>query len=249
MNGVKVHAGPGKKHKAIARLPFHEWISPLAKPQKGWLKVRTTEGITGYVRPSQVTGKWLRVYKQERKIALLDCGKVLKEYDIVLSYRNPFGDKKLKGDHATPEGEFYICELVRIPHKKFGARFMRLSYPNSEDAKRGLDKELITQGQHDAIVKAVKRGSIPDQRTPLGGGIVIHGGKRKRYYTYGCVALKDKDLIELYELVPLGTRVVIKKYDPTKPKKRLPSGGSRFPFMSEVSNIGAPQARGSNPAP
>ena len=47
-------------------------------------------------------------------------------------------------------------------------------------------------------------------KTPLGGEVMIHGASADRTGTAGCVGLDDKDIVELYEAVPLGTTVVVK---------------------------------------
>lgn len=52
---------------------------------------------------------------------------------------------------------------------------------------------------------------MPNQRTPLGGSIRIHGAKTRGYHTLGCVALSDAHTAELFEQVRLGTRVEIYK--------------------------------------
>jgi lipoprotein-anchoring transpeptidase ErfK/SrfK len=134
----------------------------------------------------------------------------IKNYPVVLGKNTMEGDKEVEGDYRTPRGEFYICQKAVINGRaEIGTRWMRLSYPNIEDAKRGLEAGIITQSQHDSIIKAIKEGGVPPQRTPLGGGIGIHGGAQVKDSTQGCISLYDKDVEELYELVNVGTRVII----------------------------------------
>ncbi len=84
-----------------------------------------------------------------------------------------------------------------------------LSYPNAEDAARGLAAGLITRAQHQAIASAIKAGRMPPQDTPLGSWIEIHGRGSSRDWTLGCVALDDGDMRELFEACPVGTAVII----------------------------------------
>jgi hypothetical protein len=119
---------------------------------------------------------------------------------------DPVGDKEQRGDYRTPEGDFYVCR------KNARSRFFKalfLSYPNQEDAARGLADGLITQAEHDRIVQAIGQGGVPPMDTALGGDICIHGGGVGPNWTEGCLALTNDDVAELFALVPVGTRVRI----------------------------------------
>jgi lipoprotein-anchoring transpeptidase ErfK/SrfK len=45
--------------------------------------------------------------------------------------------------------------------------------------------------------------------TPLGGDIMIHGFGTARDWTWGCVALENANIKALFDLLPIGTVVVI----------------------------------------
>jgi lipoprotein-anchoring transpeptidase ErfK/SrfK len=62
---------------------------------------------------------------------------------------------------------------------------------------------------NDAIREAQRRGQRPPWDTPLGGTVGIHGNGAGSDWTWGCVALEDGDIEELWEVCPLGTPVVI----------------------------------------
>ena len=145
------------------------------------------------------------VSKSKRRLALYSDGRVVREYRVGLG-KNPADDKERQGDYRTPEGEFYVC--VKNAASKFYLS-LGLSYPNREDAARGLRDHLITRAEHDRIVRAVERGSRPPWDTALGGEIFIHGGGSASDLTWGCVALDDADVRELFDAVPKGTKVVI----------------------------------------
>ncbi|HSR37076.1 MAG TPA: L,D-transpeptidase family protein, partial [Desulfurivibrionaceae bacterium] len=86
-----------------------------------------------------------------------------------------------------------------------------LSYPNIEHAERGLRDRLIDERQYDSIVRSITQGRIPPSNTALGGEIFIHGDGEFWQWTYGCVALRNKDIEELYPVIKVGTEVIIKK--------------------------------------
>jgi hypothetical protein len=145
------------------------------------------------------------VSKSARRLELYSEGRVVRTYRVALG-SEPVDDKERAGDRRTPEGDFYVC--VKNAASKFTLS-LGLSYPNREDAARGLRDHLITRAQRDRIVAALERHVRPPWDTALGGEIFIHGGGASSDWTWGCVALDDADIRELFDAVPLGTPVQI----------------------------------------
>ncbi|ATW28380.1 hypothetical protein DCMF_05590 [Candidatus Formimonas warabiya] len=161
---------------------------------------------------SQLT---ILVDKSDHTLSILSGGVPLKSYHIELGDSGT-GDKAVAGDHKTPEGTFYICEksVLNPADPYLGSRWMRLSYPNIEDADRGLNQGLINQGTYDQIVTAFNSRQVPPQRTGLGGGVGIHGGSTPalgKDWTWGCVGLNNRDVEDFYDYVGVGTPVTIRK--------------------------------------
>ena len=146
------------------------------------------------------------VYKKERKLEFYSDKTLVRTYRIGLGF-SPVADKVREGDGATPEGDFYIF----VKNNK-SAYYLSLgvSYPNAEDADRGLRDRLITKAQHAAIIEAIRKKAAPPQYTKLGGLIYIHGHGSRSDWTWGCVALENEDIKELYDAVSVGTPVTIK---------------------------------------
>lgn len=147
----------------------------------------------------------LVIGKKERKLEVFDGEKLVKTYPIVLGSA-PVGDKEQEGDGRTPEGEFYIFT------KNEKSRFylsLGVSYPSIDDAARGLQAGMITPEEHDLIVEAVENREMPPQKTKLGGEIYIHGGGTLTDWTDGCIALRNEEMKELFEAIPVGTAVSI----------------------------------------
>ena len=146
------------------------------------------------------------VYKKDRKLEFYSNQTLLRTYRVGLGF-SPVADKQREGDGATPEGDFYVF----VKNNK-SAYYLSLgiSYPNDEDAARGLRDGLITKTQHDSIVNAIRKKVAPPQYTKLGGLIYIHGHGAKSDWTWGCVALENADMKELYDAVSIGTPVTIK---------------------------------------
>jgi murein L,D-transpeptidase YafK len=127
----------------------------------------------------------IQVDKSERRMELLRKGKVIKTYRILLGDA-PVGHKRQQGDERTPEGRY------RITFRNDKSRFhlsLRVSYP--DDADRA---------------QARARGVDP------GGDIMIHGGTPPGYWrdwTDGCIALTNRQIEEVWRLVPVGTPITI----------------------------------------
>ena len=124
----------------------------------------------------------------------------------IRSYKAVFGPKPMEnktmaGDRATPEGWFKIQN--KNPNSKYD-KFMLLNYPTDSSIARF--NQLKANGQ------------LP-QSARIGGDIGIHGIWKGGddmiemgvCWTDGCVALKNKDIEELFNFVGIGTTVYIKK--------------------------------------
>ncbi|QUV86699.1 L,D-transpeptidase [Chloracidobacterium sp. E] len=147
----------------------------------------------------------LRVYKSLRRLELWSGQTCVRTYTVALG-AEPEQDKLREGDHRTPVGRFYVC--TRNDRSRFHL-FLGLSYPNEEDAERGLRDGLISRRQYRAIRQAQRQQVRPPWNTPLGGEVGIHGGGTGSDWTWGCVALSNDDIEELWLACPLKTPVTI----------------------------------------
>jgi len=129
------------------------------------------------------------VSKIDRELTLYRNGIPFRTYPAGLG-ADSLSDKLYAGDRATPEGKYRIVE--KLPNSKF-FRGLLIDYPNAEDRSR--------------FERAKKEGRIPGSAR-IGGLIEIHGGG-KDGLTFGCIALEDSPMKELYDLVEVGTPVVI----------------------------------------
>lgn len=145
------------------------------------------------------------VKKARRELLLYSNNKLVRTYHIGLGL-SPLGDKVRAGDRRTPEGDFYI--FTKNDKSAFYLS-LGLSYPNIPHAERGLRDGLISRGQYETIIRAVKAGKAPPQNTRLGGDIYIHGNGAQSDWTWGCVALENDDIRELFTALNVGTPVVI----------------------------------------
>lgn len=145
------------------------------------------------------------VRKSKRTLELYDGTRLIKTYKMVMGFA-PSGDKEVEDDGRTPEGEFYI--FTKNAESRFHLS-LGISYPAPDDAKRGLEKKLISVEEAEAITKALAETGMPPQKTALGGEIYIHGGGTESDWTDGCIAMRDHEIEELFNSVPVGTKVQI----------------------------------------
>jgi murein L,D-transpeptidase YafK len=140
------------------------------------------------------------VRKEERTLTVYRRTEQVKVYPIVLGIAS-YGPKVYQGDLRTPEGVYRIS--AKRAHPRW-SRFMLLSYPNDGDRSR--------------YAMALNEGRVPiiDGAAPgIGGAVGIHGTDREDSnvrgddWTFGCVSLLNPHVVELYDLVPLGTPVLI----------------------------------------
>jgi murein L,D-transpeptidase YafK len=155
---------------------------------------------------SEIKNPNIVVEKKKRNLKLYDGKKLVKTFKISLG-AVPLGDKEIEGDGKTPEGEFYV--FTKNDKSAFFLS-LGLSYPNKEDAARGLKANIITQVEHDEIIRAIDAKEMPLQKTKLGGEIYIHGGGCDADWTQGCMALENEEMQELFDVISVGTTVVIK---------------------------------------
>lgn len=132
------------------------------------------------------------VVKSEQQLYLLQRGEVLKSYRVSLGKQA--GAKQYEGDMRTPEGLYWLD--WRKPSYRYNLS-INISYPNEQDVQRAA-----------ALGK------------PAGSMIMLHGTPNDPEFpewffntlnwTEGCIALTNKDMEEVWRLVPDDTLIEIR---------------------------------------
>jgi len=138
--------------------------------------------------------------KSDYKLSVTHNGTIVRQYPIVFG-ANPIDDKLMEGDKRTPEGVFRVRD--HYPHKSW-SKFIWIDYPTKDSWVK-----------HN---RAKSRGLIPNT-AEIGGEIGIHGVPANSdnliqdgvNWTWGCVALLNKDINDLYTIIQKGTKVEIVK--------------------------------------
>jgi hypothetical protein len=206
--GVAFAAGCGARALKVARgdsLPRATSPTPAAPPDVVAPLTADEEALNRRPLKLPLTEPRVVVEKGARRLRLYAGGELLRVRRVALGFE-PAGDKVKQGDGRTPEGDFYVC--MKNERSRFYLS-LGLSYPNEEDAARGLRDGLITKATAAGIVRAVRAGRCPAWNTALGGEIFIHGGGATSDWTLGCVALENPEIKELFDVIPTGTPVRI----------------------------------------
>jgi murein L,D-transpeptidase YafK len=163
---------------------------------------------TSFKTPYRFDPKHLNKYnftvlisKSKYSLTLIDNnGQWISSYPVVFGSKD-LGDKMMQGDRKTPEGTFHI--VAKRKHEKWN-RFISIDYPNAES----IEKFNIRKTE----------GLIPSN-AKIGGEIGIHGVwphedyaiDQYQNWTEGCISTKNNYIQELFDILPIGTTVIIER--------------------------------------
>ena len=154
----------------------------------------------------------IEVSKSARRLRAHCEGGDVVELPVALG-RASDGPKRGEGDARTPEGHYRISGPPRP--SRFHS-FLPIDYPSLADAEAALADGRLSEADYLRIADAHERGEPPPSDTALGGQLGFHGeGARwrgeSRYldWTYGCIALEDRDVDYIAARSAVGTPVVI----------------------------------------
>lgn len=157
------------------------------------------------VSDAKVDDHRIVIRKAKRKLDVYQGDKLVASYDVALG-QSPEGAKERDGDGRTPEGDFFV--FAKNPKSRHHLS-LAISYPDMAAVQHGLEAGIIDENTHNQIVFDLENREWIPQETPLGGQIYIHGGGCASDWTDGCIALKDNEMRELYDLALVGMKVTI----------------------------------------
>ena len=144
------------------------------------------------VASAKKSGALVLVDKSDRRLTLYQNDKIVITIDAIRFGDAPIGHKRQEGDERTPEGLYSIN--ARNPQSAYHLS-LRIDYPNERD-----------------IARAAKAGVAP------GGDIFIHGQPNgyagpplPHDWTDGCIAVSNVEIAKLWDLVPDGTPIYIRR--------------------------------------
>ncbi len=141
------------------------------------------------------------ISKSRFELKIIDStGEWIVTYPVVFGNKDQ-GDKMMEGDKRTPEGIFHIQNKRK--HAKWN-RFLQIDYPTVESYRKFYQRKAS--------------GLIPASAR-IGGAIGIHGTwphedyaiDQYQNWTEGCISTKNGYIEEIFDLLPVGTRVEIRR--------------------------------------
>jgi murein L,D-transpeptidase YafK len=143
--------------------------------------------------PPPLSGQIDRIVieKSARRMQLIQDDQVVRTYTIALGF-TPEGDKRRQGDGKTPEGEFTIDR--RNDQSAFHLS-LGLDYPHKDDLQRASAGGYSAGGDI----------FIHGQPNAIGDGFRLRGD-----WTNGCIAVTNREMREIWEVTPIGTKVEIR---------------------------------------
>ncbi len=133
------------------------------------------------------------VLKSARKLELISDGKPIRTYRISLG-KQPKGPKMREGDKRTPEGLYWVD--WRKKSDKFNLA-MHINYPNISDAATAR-REGVNPGSMIMIHGTPDSEDNPEE--------LFH----TLDWTDGCIAMKNYEMREVWNMVKNGTMVEIR---------------------------------------
>jgi lipoprotein-anchoring transpeptidase ErfK/SrfK len=142
---------------------------------------------------------FILIDKSSYRLYVYEDVTLLKSYPVVFG-NDDLGDKMMAGDRETPEGTFHI---IAKRYDNRWSRFLLLDYPTPASEQKFEER---------------KAEHLIPENAQIGGGIGIHGTWPKddfvfiyrQNWTNGCISMHNADVDELYNLVKVGTPVVIR---------------------------------------
>jgi murein L,D-transpeptidase YafK len=133
------------------------------------------------------------IEKKARKLTLLRDSIPVRSYRIALGGA-PEGPKTCQGDSRTPEGLYIIDGRNKNSHYHWS---LHISYPNEKDRAAARKHKCSPGGD-------IYIHGLPNGYGWIGKAHLVHD------WTLGCIAVTDKEIEEIWNLVPNGTTVEIK---------------------------------------
>jgi len=150
--------------------------------------------VAGAAAGAPTAADFVLVEKAQHRMTLFANHRVLRTYRVALG-SGGLAAKAREGDRRTPEGRYRIDG--RLKQSAFHLA-LHISYPSAAD-RRAAAMRHVRPG-----------GAIMIHGLPNGMGWL--GAKHRLFdWTYGCIAVTDEEIEEIWRLVPNGTAVEIRK--------------------------------------
>lgn len=147
-------------------------------------------------------------------MSLYDGERMVRRYDIAVGENRRLGILT-KDAESTPLGEYRITrKAIREDIFRRGSRFFEIDFPSLEDIESAYEVGLIDAENYARCHRAFLAGDPLPNDLPIGDTLGIQGnhsvlaGNRS---TDGSIALRNADINQIFEHIPVGTPVIIRQ--------------------------------------
>lgn len=154
------------------------------------------------------------IYKQKYRLELYSDTLLIKSYRAVFGRSSSTRETGFK--NITPAGVYRICSIDTT--SKY-VKFFSLNYPGEKDLDEALRLGYISNNEYNIMINKL-RNSDCSFYDPKFERIGIHGIGRLNFifknlpfvfnWTNGSIAISNESINELYSVITVGTKIVIK---------------------------------------
>lgn len=156
----------------------------------------------------------IEVHIKKMTLSVYDGDKMVKRYDIASGKNDQPGILNREAN-STPLGEFKIvAKKKREDLFSRGSRFFEIDFPNMENVEDAYEQGLLSDADYERCMTAQRTGEPIPRDLRIGGGIGIQGNFfafMGRQFTDGSVALSNNNINEIFDHIPVGTPVIIRR--------------------------------------
>ncbi len=170
----------------------------------------------------------------DQKMRVLRGDQMIREFPVSTS---KFGLGDRFNSYRTPLGRFEVAQ--RIGHNvPIGGKFYRRNFTG---IVYNVRDSSIEKRERDSILSRIiwLRGLDPQNQNAYHRGIYIHGTNQEssvgKPVSYGCIRMKNSDVVEVFELLPEGSKLVIQVDPLPKAKRQKRDTSSQLAATSESS--------------
>ena len=209
------------ENSKVANSPTQpEIVKDIPKVEVGKVKIQTlTKGEQIQIDaekkyPNATFDNWIYISANDAKLYLIKDRKIIKSYPISIA-KNGLGN--VMNSNQTPTGLHEIKKMIGkdLPINtiiKGGISTGKIAQVISEPISVNTDLVTTRVMWLSGLESGINKGGKVDSYNRF---IYIHGTPEEGLIgspaSHGCIRMYNKDVIELFNLVPLGTKVLIEK--------------------------------------
>lgn len=155
------------------------------------------------------------IHKQKYKLELYSDTLLIKSYRAVFGKSSSAARRK-SYKNVTPSGTYQVCSIDTNSRYE---KFFTINYPNERDLRGALRLGYISNNEYNIMINNLENSECPSDSEKF-EMIGIHGIGQLNFifknlpfvfnWTNGSIAISNESINELYSVITVGTKIVIK---------------------------------------